>query len=123
MIDAIPNRPLSTGDILKYAEKLKIPYFRGVFMRDTLPKTGVFINESAVINLDSFRGVGTHWVCYMKRGNIVNYFDSFGNLRPPNELVKYLNSKQRVIINFNYVNKQKLNTSNCGHLCLDFLAV
>jgi len=31
---------LSNFDILTYAKKLHIPYFRGVFMRDTLPKKG-----------------------------------------------------------------------------------
>lgn len=90
-------------------------------MRDTLPGF-VLDNESAIINLDSFRGDGTHWVCYKKRKNIVQYFDSFGNLRPPVELEKYLNSKERVIIKFNYKKFQKFKSVNCGHLCLNFLA-
>ena len=59
-------------------------------MRDSLPVGKPHINETAVINLDSSTGVGTHWVCYKKRGAKVDYFDSFGDLRPPLELVRYL---------------------------------
>ena len=58
-------------------------------MRDTLPKTP-HKYESAIINLDSSSGVGTHWVCYKKQGAKVYYFDGFGDLRPPLELVRYL---------------------------------
>ena len=57
-------------------------------MRDSLPKKPL-INESAIVNLDSTSGPGTHWVCYKKRKNKVKYLDSFGNLKPPNELIKY----------------------------------
>ena len=32
------NKALTNVDILKYVEILKIPNFRGVFMRDELPK-------------------------------------------------------------------------------------
>lgn len=57
-------------------------------MRDSLPHS-VHVNECAIINLDSISGPGTHWVCYKKLGSLVEYFDSFGNLRPPIELIKY----------------------------------
>ena len=42
---------------------LKIPHFIGVFSRDKLPSTPKH-KESAVVNLDSDRGTGTHWVAY-----------------------------------------------------------
>ncbi|KAF0742057.1 Uncharacterized protein FWK35_00019035 [Aphis craccivora] len=32
----LPDRPLSTQDIIKYVRKLKINHFRGVFSRDNL---------------------------------------------------------------------------------------
>jgi hypothetical protein len=122
VIGRIPNRPLTNGDISKYAEILGIPYFRGVFMRDFLPST-IMLNESAVVNLDSIRGPGTHWVCYVKKGNLIKYFDSFGNLRPPLELEKYFHSaSQTPSITYNYFAKQKESAVNCGHLCLSFLA-
>ncbi|KAK9731983.1 hypothetical protein QE152_g13195 [Popillia japonica] len=65
---------LKDKDIIKFAKD--IPHFRGVFMRDSLPKIP-YKNECAVINLDSVKNSGTHWVCYCKEGNTVHYFDSF----------------------------------------------
>lgn len=121
IIDNLKDKPLTAGDILKTATKLNIPYFRGVFMRDFLPET-IGDKETGVVNLDSISGRGTHWVCYSKRGLLVEYFDSYGNLRPPLELVRYFNTgPHHVIIKYNYFSKQKLNTVNCGHICLDFL--
>lgn len=87
-------------------------------MRDDLPNK-ISDKETAVVNLDSVEGDGTHWVCYSKNGKTVIYFDSFGNLRPPPELIDYFGKSVNVF--YNYTNKQKVNTSNCGHLCLEFL--
>ena len=75
---------------MNYARKLEIPYFRGVYMRNKLPSTGPYYQESAIVNLDNDTGPGTHWVCYKKGGNEVIYFNSFGNLQPPIELMEYL---------------------------------
>ena len=80
-------RPLSDRDLYEYTKRLRIPYFRGVYMRDALPSTSPWENESAIVNLDDASGPGTHWVCYKKRGDRVMYFDGFGNLRPPIELI------------------------------------
>ena len=65
-----------------------IPYLRGIFMTKTLPFKPR-INESAIVNLDTISGQGTHWVCNIKRGNYIFYFDSFRNLTAPIELIKY----------------------------------
>lgn len=97
---------------------MKIPHFRGVFMRNDLPKSGPRKNESAIINLDDKDGPGTHWVAYKKRTDDVTYFDSFGDLQPPQDLIKYLNVGS---IKYNYVKYQDYNTIICGHLCLKFL--
>lgn len=86
-------------------------------MRDTLP-IRPFKKECGVVNLDDNSGVGTHWVAYSKNLNKVQYFDSFGNLRPPQEVIEYLGTN---IIYYNYNCKQLFNTFNCGHLCLSFL--
>ena len=63
----LPHRALSNFDLLKYAKKLKIPYFRGVYMRNALPKRGPLKRESAIVNLDNKEGPGTHWVAYKKK--------------------------------------------------------
>lgn len=90
-------------------------------MRNELPKT-IRTNESAVINLDTTEGPGTHWVCYRKRGDTVNYYDSFGNLRPPLELMRYFNTGgSSVNVRYNYDRQQTPDTVVCGHLCLSFL--
>ena len=86
-------------------------------MRDTLPKSPKQ-TECGVINLDKDSGVGTHWVAYKKFGNKVEYFDSFGNLQPPKEFVKYV---KKCKIYFNYDQYQNYGSSNCGHLVLAFL--
>lgn len=113
----LPNRPLTQHDIIKYVNKLQIAHFRGVFSRDNLPKKPNNI-ECAVINLDTLRGRGTHWVSFFKNKNTVIYFDSFGDLPPPIELQTYLKGYN---ILYNYINYQNFNTFNCGHLCLEFL--
>jgi len=115
---SIPIRPLTNFDLIKYAKLLKIPHFRGVFMRDSLPRTPRK-HESGILNLDTSLGPGTHWVCYCKDDNVVYYFDSFGNLRPPPELVDYLGPG--VCIKYNYNREQGFNSVVCGHLCLKFL--
>lgn len=122
MIQALPRKPLTNLDILQCVRKLNLLFFRGVFMRDQLPQQ-INENETGVVNLDSVYGRGTHWVCYIKRGYFVDYFDSFGNLSPPLELQTYFNSGiHKVMVKYNFFPKQKENTTNCGHLCLDFLA-
>lgn len=115
----LPNRALSNFDLLRYAEELKIPYFRGVYMRNALPINGVKFNESGIVNLDDYNGFGSHWTAYKKRGNYVLYFDSFGNLRPPVDLMEYFGVDE---VHYNYKNYQNYDTFNCGHLCLEFSA-
>lgn len=88
-------------------------------MRNALPSTGPYVKECAIINLDSKDGPGTHWVAYIKNRKNILYFDSFGDLRPPNELVKYFGRDAN--IKYNYNRHQNFNSFICGHLCLKFL--
>lgn len=99
---------------------MRIPFFRGVFMRNSLPQGGVCRNESGIVNLDDSEGPGTHWVAYAKRGDRAVYFDSFGNLRPPRELVRYLGESETKI-EYNRTSYQRYNQNICGQLCLQFL--
>lgn len=87
-------------------------------MRNGLPDT-VHRNESGIVNLDEMTGPGTHWVAYFKKGDKVEYFDSFGNLRPPIELQRYL--ENNAIIMYNHDSHQTYQQNNCGQLCLYFL--
>lgn len=85
-------------------------------MRDNLPKKPHRI-ECGIINLDVSSGPGTHWVAYNKINNNIDYYDSFGNLQPPVEVLRYLGPA----ITYNYKRDQRFHTYNCGHLCLKFL--
>ena len=88
-------------------------------MRDRLP-SHIRKHETGVINLDTYKGEGTHWVAYCKYDHTINYFDSFGNLKPPPELIKYFKDGENCIL-YNYDRYQNYNQINCGHLCLEFL--
>lgn len=87
-------------------------------MRDALPAT-VRCNESGIVNLDDAVGSGTHWVAYAKKRNKAIYFDSFGNLRPPRELERYLGDN--VNLTYNHCSYQSFDQSTCGQSCLRFL--
>jgi hypothetical protein len=116
------KRALSGDDIYRYAKRLKLNHFRGVYMLDTLPKGGPWKNEQSVVNLQRSSGKGSHWVAFAKHSESVYYFDSFGNLPPPPELIMYWKmSGRRVRVQYNYKRKQPFNSVQCGALCLRFL--
>lgn len=117
VLSTFPRCSLTNFDISRIAPLRKIPDFRGVFMRDTLPKKP-HTNECAVVNLDKISGSGTHWICYRKIGKLARYFDSSGNGKPPPQLVKYL---KNIRITTNKKIYQTPNTNLCGHLRLLFL--
>lgn len=89
-------------------------------MKDHLPKK-IRKRECGIINLDSSDGPGTHWTAYVKNDKSILYFDSFGNLPPPKDIIKYFNSDGVNKIQYNYISEQKFNSYNCGQLCLKFL--
>ena len=68
-------------------------------MRNALPSQ-VHQNECAIVNLDNNDGPGTHWVAYRKQGPHIKYFDSFGNLQPPKELIDYFGRGSRITYNY-----------------------
>ena len=65
----LPNKPLSNIELIDSAQKLKIPNFRGIYLRDTLPDKPKR-KECGILNLDSSDGGGTHWVAWYKNGNM-----------------------------------------------------
>lgn len=87
-------------------------------MRDELPKRP-WKKESMIINHDTSNNPGTHWSCFAKENNIVYYFDSFGKLPPPHEIIQYLGSDKKIFYNAHQY--QSFDTIVCGHLCLQFL--
>ena len=115
----IPDKGLTNFELLDYVQKLKIPNFRGVFMRDTLPTTP-WENESGIVNFNTSKQPGSHWVCYYKKRNERIYFDSFGQISLY-ELQNYLkrtSEKDQQVIQRNTDVVQDPDTKICGHLCL-----
>lgn len=106
---------MTNHEIENLVSKLKIKHFRGVFMKDELPKTPEKI-ECGIINLENSYQVGSHWTCYFKKADQKYYFDSFGDAKPPRELVKYLGKDNL------FYNKDRIQDFDdppiCGHLCL-----
>lgn len=86
-------------------------------MRDTLPARSKLI-ECGIVNIDSDRGPGNHWVRYIRHRYHVTYFNAFGDLPPCIELVTYLKGCS---IKYNFESEQTYNTFICGHLCVLFL--
>lgn len=113
----MPSQALSDQELKYYVQAAKIKHFRGVYMRDTLPSHPRY-SEKIILNLDSNDGNGTHWVCFIKYNKLVQYYDSFGNLPPPKEVISYL---KNCSIFFNRVCQQEENSVICGHLCILFL--
>ena len=116
---SVPDKVLTNYDLREYVTRLKIPQFRGVFMRDTLPKAPHKI-ECGIVNLNTSAGKGSHWVCYYKNGTRRIYFDSYGQITPL-EIQNYLKTRRERgvgVIQRNTDIVQPVNTSICGHLCL-----
>ena len=115
------DRGLTNLDIENYVNQLEIPYFRGVFMRDTLPAKPKKI-ECAIVNLNTSKKIGSHWVCLAKIGKSRIYFDTFGQ-DVPLEIKKYLKTTKEykndeAVIARNTDIVQRVNSHVCGHLCL-----
>lgn len=107
--------PLSNFDILNWVEKLGIPNFKGVFMREEILSEKPSKFECFIYNIDSSKNEGTHWVSAYIKNNKCVYFDSYG-FDPTEELLTYLKD-----IKVRYRNTSKVQQPYeviCGHLCL-----
>ena len=117
----IPDKSLSNFDLQNYVKSLNIPNFRGVFMRDELPKKP-WKKECGIVNFDKRSEPGTHWVAYYKDGRNRFYFDSYGQVILQ-EVADYLKTEaekknDEAVIARNTDIVQEFNTKICGHLCL-----
>ena len=116
---------LTNFDILRYVDRVDLPHFRGVYMKDMLPKSPLE-RECGIVNFNTSHEPGSHWVCYYKDGSQRIYFDSFGQVTPM-EIQQYLKTKREFEENMNVIQRntdivQRINSSDCGHLCLIVLS-
>lgn len=119
---SISEKTLTNFNLIAYVEKLQIPNFRGVFMRDNLPKRKRKGNECGILNFNTTAQNGSHWVAWFVSGDTKIYFDSFGQ-HVPLELLQYLKTPEEYrertpCIERNALVVQHINTSECGALCL-----
>ena len=70
----LPNKPLSNFELEEAAMKLKISYFRGVFLLDTLPRKP----NRGIVNFDKNGGPGTHWVAWYNKRAMMALYRSTG---------------------------------------------
>lgn len=118
------DRPLTNVDITHIVEQTCLKdIFRGAFSRDeltTLKKHSTCNRvEAGIINLSTRHEKGTHWTAWFKHpNNVACYYDSFGDLLPPTELVSYLTNCN---IYYNIERDQQFNSVICGQLCLCFI--
>ena len=120
-LDIPSAQGLTNLDLTRYITMLRVPYFRGVFMCDELPKQ-IRLVECGIMNFNKSNEMGSHWVCYVRNHHTRIYFDSFGQITPL-EMQKYLKTRKefkqkRLVIQRNSDIVQRPNTHVCGHLCL-----
>ena len=120
-LDLDADEALTNIDLLRYIDELKVPKFRGVFMRDELPEKPNPV-ECGIVNLSTHEQMGTHWVCYARIHNTRVYFDSVGR-KTPLEIQYYLKTAEEFengskVIERNPDVVQRPNTKICGHMCL-----
>ena len=120
-IISVPDKPLTIIELVRYTRLLKIPDFRGVFTRDTLPQYPLNV-ECGIVNFNTSNLPGSHWVCYYRNKNERIYFDSYRQITPV-DFQRYLNTgsefdRGKEVIQRNTDIVQAASTPVCGHLWL-----
>jgi hypothetical protein len=103
----------NTEDLKQLSKILKIKNLY-ILTKDYIKKP--LKNGNYIINLDNHNGQGTHWVSFIKKDDIIYYFDSFG-LPPPEQILKINETK----IYYNVYNIQDIEETSCGFYCLYFI--
>ena len=94
--------------------------FRGVYPRDKLPK--LKNDQCMIINLDTSKQAGSHWIAIYCAGNSYVVYDSFG--RKIGSILPSLTfdgSGKKIITSPDYDAEQKRYETNCGMQSLGWL--
>lgn len=101
------SNELTNTEIMDLVGQLKIPNFRGCFIKTQIPP--LKRNQSVIINLNGI----SHWTALIKLDSHLYYFDSYGVIGPKElEKLDYIYSE---------VNLQDINSTACGWFCLAFI--
>ena len=110
----MPPHHLTNFEIIKY---YKINLDLMVFtLRDNLPNK--IKDGTCVTNLDEYSDIGTHWILLYVKNNDITYFDSFGVVHIPKEIIKLIGRKN-VIVNIFRI--QAFDSIMCGYFCIGFI--
>ena len=117
-----------TGDKTTYLKqlngvgnKLLGVKFKGVFPSDKIPKLND-LSPYCILNLDSSKESGSHWVALAKNGNQSILYDSFGREHPT--IIPQLRySGNGKILDTDNDAEQKIRETNCGARCLAWLSI
>lgn len=117
-------------EINKIMKKIKIRGYKGVYMSDELPKIKLNGDKkfSFIMNLDSSKKNGRHWISINVDNNVVEYFDMLYNktirkgfLTNIYKLLKRNGVKDKIILKTNKKRDQSISSDTCGVFSIDFL--
>jgi len=108
-----------SDDLEKAGHKLLGVHFKGVFPSDKIPKLND-IKKYAIVNIDSSKERGSHWMALAKDGDKTYFYDSFG--RYDTKIIPNLKfSHNGKIIDTDHDVEQKISENNCGARSLAWL--
>ena len=93
--------------------------YLGTYSSDQMPKS-VKDNQCFILNTDSSRRKGTHWVAFSKSDGKIWYYDSFR--RTKKALSKFRGNKRMYSANTTD-RDQSMTEQNCGSRALSFLVI
>lgn len=96
----------------------KIKYYRGAFLSDQIPDSKGNQNYY-VVNMDSGKGHGTHWLGLLEFPDRIIYFDPYGFL-PNQNVLKWIKSRNKPYF-YNKTDVQGMNSTACGKIVKFFI--
>ena len=113
------NKSTYLQDLNGIGKKLLGVKFRGVYPSDKIPKLND-LSPYCILNLDTSKQSGSHWVALAKNGSSSILYDSFG--RDNKQIIPALRySGNGRILNDTKDREQKIEETDCGARCLAWL--
>lgn len=111
---------MNTSEINKALSKVN--FFRGTFACDDIPKPIPGYDQSFVVNTDTCREEGEHWVAIvLLKDGTGEYFDSFGMPILVQRILEYM--RKHCPVGYALSNRmiQSPLSWSCGNFCVDFI--
>lgn len=117
----IGNKTTYLTELLGAGKKLFGVKFKGVYPSDKIPKLND-LSPYCILNLDSSKEKGSHWIALAKSNNETLVYDSFG--RDYKKIIPNLNySGNGRLKNTDRDAEQKIFSTDCGARCIGWLMV